>query len=55
MVVDRGFEGCKQDFVTLLAPKGKKKSKKDGKTTVENNMTLTKLEKIALLLVFEIS
>ena len=26
LVVDRGFEGCKQEFLTLIAPKGKHKS-----------------------------
>lgn len=39
MVVDRGFEGCKQEYVTLVAPKGKNKSKVSGKTKVAKQHT----------------
>ena len=39
MVVDRGFEGCMQEYVTLIAPKGKQKSKVDGKTQVAKQHT----------------
>jgi len=39
LVVDRGFEGCKQEYVTLISPKGKRKSKVSGKTTVAKQHT----------------
>ena len=39
LVVDRGFEGCTEELFTLLAPKGKTKSKVSGKTRVAKQHT----------------
>ena len=39
LVVDRGFEGATEEYMTLLAPKGKKKSKQDGKTKIAKQHT----------------
>ena len=55
LVVYGGFEGCKQEYVTLISPKGKHKSKVSSKTTVAKqhaadqaakNRTLTRVRNI---------
>ena len=39
LVVDRGFEGANEDYMTLIAPKGKVKSKEGGKTRIAKQHT----------------
>ena len=39
LVVDRGFEGANEEYITLMAPKGKKKTKEKGKTRVAKQHT----------------
>lgn len=39
LVVDRGFEGANEKYITLVAPKGKKKTKEKGKTRVAKQHT----------------
>ena len=34
LVVDRGFDGATEEFMTFMAPKGMAKSKKSGKTQI---------------------
>ena len=48
-VVDRGFEGCEQEVVTLIAPKGKNKTKVSNKAKIAR----AKLVLIVLSLAFE--
>ena len=55
MAVDRGVEGYKQEYLTLIAPKGKHKSKMNGYTQIAKqhtpleagmNRTLTRVRNI---------
>jgi len=39
LVVDRGFEGATEEFMTLVSPKGKAKAKESGKTRVAKQHT----------------
>ena len=39
LVVDRGFEGAEEKYMTFVAPRGKVKSREDGKTTIAKQHT----------------
>ena len=42
LVVDRGFEGAAVKYMTFVAPKGKVKSKQDGKSRIASNISPAK-------------